>query len=128
MSPLFVTEPSHGSQSFGSNYPRTWDELEKFFHWLQVLPYEEQTTPEPKQIGAEAAEYFVQGFCDFWFPGFLQFIGRDRILTFIPPQCRRRQRKGEPNWLRSELIKLVIKLYHDVHDYLLSDPAEPDMT
>lgn len=70
MSPLFVTEPSHGSQSFGSNYPRTWDELEKFFHWLQDLPYEEQTTPKQKQIGAEAAEYFVQGFCDFWFPGY----------------------------------------------------------
>ncbi|CAG9954410.1 unnamed protein product [Clonostachys rosea f. rosea IK726] len=91
------------------------------------LPYEEQTTPEQKLIGAETAEYFIQGFCDFWFPSFLQFIGRDIILTFIPPQCRRRQRMGEPNWVRTRLIKLVIKLYYDVHDYLLSDPTEPSM-
>lgn len=67
----FRTEPSHGSQSFGNNYPRDWDEVERFFNWLQDFPYENQTSPEQKRIGHESAELFIRQFCEFWFPKYV---------------------------------------------------------
>ncbi|SCO92680.1 uncharacterized protein FRV6_16808 [Fusarium oxysporum] len=87
----FVTEPTDGTRTMGINYPRDWSELEKFFYWSDNFPCEEQTTPEQKQQGHETAEAFIAQFCDLWFPGPLEVIGRHILLTFLPPGCRRRQ-------------------------------------
>ncbi|VUC37619.1 unnamed protein product [Clonostachys rosea] len=94
---------------------------------IGISYFDTWTTSEQKIVGAESAECFIQQFCELWFPRCLQFLGRDVLLTFIPPQCRRRQNIGEPNWLRSKIIKFVFKCYLDISDTFLSDPAEPTM-
>jgi hypothetical protein len=64
----FRTEAGDGFRTFGLNYPRTWDEIEKFFYWFDDFPYEDQTTPEQKRKGHETAEAFIKQFCELWFP------------------------------------------------------------
>lgn len=55
------------------------------------------------------------------------FLGRAILLTFTPPNCRRRQQLGEPNRFLSILIKLAFKIYLDLNDEVWSDPAEPTL-
>lgn len=123
----FRTEPSDGGRSYGVNFPRSWDECEAFFWWFDGMAFEEQSTPELLQKGHETAEAFIAQFCELWFPRYFHWFGRALLLTFIPANCRRRQRLGDPNPLLSGATKLLVKLFLDVSDELLPDPVDPPM-
>ncbi|KAJ9145431.1 Eukaryotic translation initiation factor 3 subunit M [Pleurostoma richardsiae] len=123
----FVSEPSDGSRSLGINYPRDWQELERFFFWFDEFPIEEQMTPEQLQKGHETAEAFIDQFCELWFPRPLYYFGRHFLLTFLPPNSRRRQRIGEPNPLLAALFKWFLRTALNLGDFFSDDPAEPPM-
>ncbi|KAH7009167.1 hypothetical protein B0J12DRAFT_611813 [Macrophomina phaseolina] len=121
----FHTEPSDGMRSMGLGFPRTFEELGTFWYRFDAIPWEGMSTPELIQKGRETAEAFINQFCDLWFPYGFHWLGRQLILVTTPPNCRRRQNMGEPNWIVSPVIKFVIKVFFDLSDSVLPDAKEP---
>ena len=65
----FKSEPANGSTSFGNNYPRSWDELDRFVGWFIAADFEDQRTEEDIAKGHETAEAFIHQWNELWFPG-----------------------------------------------------------
>ncbi|PVH97223.1 hypothetical protein DM02DRAFT_685681 [Periconia macrospinosa] len=120
----FHTEPSDGRRSMALNFSRTFEEIKTFGLRFDTIACEEESTPELLQKGHETAEAFNSQFCELCC---LQWLGRDVILTFTPPGSRRRQNLGEPHRPVSAVIKSLLKLFFDLSDELLPDPAKPNL-
>jgi hypothetical protein len=67
----FRSEPSNGSMSFGVNYPRNWDELDRFAKWFIAADFEDQRTEEDVRKGHETSEAFIKQFNELWFPRYV---------------------------------------------------------
>jgi hypothetical protein len=64
----FRSEPTNGSSSFGNNYPRNWNELDRFANWFIDADFEDQRTEEDITKGHETAEAFINQWNELWFP------------------------------------------------------------
>ncbi|TDZ32658.1 hypothetical protein C8035_v010995 [Colletotrichum spinosum] len=120
----FRTEPADGGGSFAVNFPRDFDELERFYRWFQNLPMDRFTNDEDRRKGHELAEAFTRQFCELWFPRQLHWLGRLVLLTIVPRQVREQQQLGHPNRFGAALVRLFFKIQIDLAD-ALPDPVRP---
>ncbi|TDZ74791.1 hypothetical protein CTRI78_v000377 [Colletotrichum trifolii] len=120
----FRTEPADGGGSFAVNFPRDFDELERFYRWFQNLPMDRFTNEEDRRKGHELAEAFTRQFCELWFPRQLHWLGRLVLLTIVPRQVREQQQLGHPNRFGAALVRLFFKIQIDLAD-ALPDPVRP---
>ncbi|PSN67243.1 hypothetical protein BS50DRAFT_588230 [Corynespora cassiicola Philippines] len=103
--------PESGSvvPNFGINYPRNWGEIDAFANWFTNFDFDQQRTEEDTIKGHETAEAFIHQFSELWLPRPLHFLGRNIILTFLPPAIRQKQRLEDPNPILQWLVKAFFR-------------------
>jgi hypothetical protein len=92
----FATETGAILPNFGVNYPRSWDEIERFFWWWDDYPFEKYATDEQKRRAAEVCLTFQRQFTELFFPAGLEWLGGQVFKTFVPRNCRERNGLGHP--------------------------------
>jgi hypothetical protein len=70
----FRGEPRDGSQSYGINYPRNFDEIDATAQWFIDFDFDDQRTQEDVRKSHETAESFISQFCELWFPRYVALL------------------------------------------------------
>ncbi|QBS39547.1 oxygenase MpaB family protein [Nocardia sp. CS682] len=74
--------------------------------------------------GHQVSEAFIRQFCDRWFPGRWQPIGRAIMLSVVPVNVRRVMQLDDPHPLGELAVKIGLRSYFLVQR-LLPDPRTP---
>lgn len=74
----------NGSTSFGNNYPRNWNELDRFADWYIAADFEDQRTEEDIIKGHETAEAFIHQWNELWFPRLVLQSFQSQRASVVP--------------------------------------------